>query len=299
MKSLILTLVLGFSAVVFAEGSASNSSQFQHQTAAGIFEITPELVYLSANIKSDSVKKAESDIAEGLVAEYGLSPMLSLGLAATLADDKLHSDNGAKDVKSSGLGDLDLFLNGRAPTASGSFRFGAHVFISPDSQKKVDTAGDLNAASGGETLTPFVGYEFTSDRMTYGARVKYDVYKTKAKFREEDTSPIATGKMKDGNELKTSVFAEADLNPVTLGASFSVVNEKKAVLELDPNPSFSSTAEYSPATSRWELNLYAAYTPETWVTILPTIGYADWTAVPKDIGSQNAYFVSVAARFAF
>jgi hypothetical protein len=257
------------------------------------------LFYENADYKDTGIKKTETNFAEGLVGEYGLSPMFSLGVALSVSNAKLHNHATSKDTKIAGFNDIDFYLNGRTPIASsGSFRFGAHFFVSPEPRKKIDSSGDWNAASGRETLTPFIGFEIGTGIVTYGARLKYDVYKTKANFNQE-IAPVSTGKIKDGGELKTSVFAEANLHPVIWGASLNLLNRKKSVIDLDPGPSLQTQVEASPAVSMLELDLYAAYAPKSWVTILPTIGYLDWTAVPNDIASKNGFFAALGARFEF
>jgi hypothetical protein len=292
-RILTVAAALLLSNMAFAEGSSDNGSQYQHQTASGLFELTPAVNYetTTKKFKNGGAKHDFTITNERLMGEYGIDDMFSVGLTLTNTDTQ-DKTSGSTTHKYQGLMDPDLFLNGRSEMGSGSLRFGTHLTISAGDMKTDTTGLKTNGYSGSTTLTPFVGYEMKADSMTYGARLVFDLYKTPGSWKMD---PNTKAKIRDGKQIVSSIFFEQDVNPVTWGVDVQLENHQKTYLDFDGGGSL----EALPAYNRMNFNVYAAYLATDSITILPTLSYINFSAGPKDVDSQTGFAGQIAGRFAF
>lgn len=295
-RILVIAAAALLSNLAFAEGGSDNGSQYQHQTASGLFELTPTVSYetTTKKFKNGAAKHDFPITNERLMGEYGIDEMFSVGL--TLTNSDIQDKTTGSTHKFQGLADPDLFLNGRSAMGSGSLRFGTHLTMALG-DSKLDSSGEKsNAYSGGYALTPFVGYELKDSSMTYGVRVLFDLLKGEGKWKNDGFAFMpASGKFKDGKQVISSIFFEQEINPVTWGVDVQLENHQKTYLDFDGGGSY----ETLPAYNRVNLNVYAAYMASDSITILPTLSYINFSAGPKDVDSQTGFGGQIAGRFAF
>jgi hypothetical protein len=299
LKTGIFAIAVMFSASAFgADSQVAEGSQFQHQTAASTFELTPQLEYDSITLKLKSTTLDKAEIVgpiSSVMGEYGLNDMFSVGLLlAYQSFDQKYSPSGlVQDVHQKGLKDPDLFLNGRVAAGPGSFRFGTHLSFSLE-DSKTDSSGDSNAATGGTALTPFVGYEAYFGPHTVGARMTYTVYKGDRKQSDSSSGTQVNSTISGGETLTTQVFYEYLMEQVTLGVAAELNNIKGAKITSN------GTSQDSSGSSGYSLAVYAPWQLAPNVTLLPRFNYGAFTAFDRtNIDSISAWGIQIGARFAF
>lgn len=292
MKKLLLMLMFA-PGLAFAAGG--NGSEFLWQSPAGKWEVTPFLTYRSQEVQ---LKGGLGDIKStgtrfGLIGEYGISEMLSTGLQVSTVSMKTENPAPAAATKSSGMEDVLLFLKGRIPVGMGSFRFGANLGFSAE-KRKVKAGGDSNAASGGMSLAPFVGYEIDMAPMTFGARISHQIFTGDRTETDESVTPATESKTTDGGDTEFALFYEHDMNPAKFGVALEITASGKE--EWKSNGVTTTNASGYTLTG---LRFYVPYTISEMATIIPTLKYAQFTAMPGGYDSAHILDIGVGARFSF
>lgn len=290
---ILLSVLFAASATALAEGN-TNGSEFQWQTPADKMELTPVFGFENSTLKKKpSGENKTSGTHERLKFEYGISEEYSTGLGLGMTSSETETTGSSTKTKVSGLEDLELFFHGR--TMAGALRYGLDVNFGLE-KLKIKSNNDRNASTGGLGLTPFIGYEMgLASGCTFGARIEYLIWAGKRKATQEGTTNTdidVTGP----NALMTSVFAEHDFSPVTLGAAFQIANLEKTKTKIGSNPENTDAAAHS----YWNLKVYApwAITPTIW--LLPELNYASYTVLDKTSeDSLNSLGFDIGARFQF
>ncbi len=301
MKSMGLRKSLTLISLMFSVSAfgAAEGSEFQHQAPVSTFELTPTLEYkaFTTKLKAVGFDKAEiSELSEGLMGEYGLNDMLSLGflLKHSSSDNKYSPSGATKDTSAKGLKDPDFFVNGQVAAGPGSFRFGTHLSFSME-DRKTDASEKSNMASGGALLTPFVGYETILGPHAVGARMAYTLYKGEQKRSDSSSGTKVDSTVKGGEVLTTALFYEYDSQPVTLGVSFELQNQRSTKTTKNGN-----TTDNNNPVSIYGLSVYAPVLVAPNITILPKVTYNAYGAYDStNIDSVTGWTVQVGARFAF
>jgi hypothetical protein len=296
-RSLFSMLVIGL-AFSTAQAAETNRSEFFYQPGAGQSDVSVHVGYRALTTKS---KTATADTkmtgwagrgvgnatteGMGVGYEYGLNDMLSLG--AELAFTSLEVDNGGTvKPKISGLADPMVFVHGTSGMDFGRLRYGANLGLGFQ-KHKIEANNDTTPATGGFSLTPYVGLDMDAGPGILGARLSY-------RFNMERTYD-ANGteqKVKDGNILGLAAFYEYMLSDMLLGAD---VNYRMVGEETTTTGAASTTAKsYSP----FGLDLYARIPVDESITIIPSLGY-DFSASGDDVDKYNDMVIQVAARFGF
>lgn len=176
MKHLLALLVLALTSPAFA--AESNGSQYQWQTPAGKWEVTPELSYGSSKTAfKPSGDDTSTGLQESVLGEYGINEMFSAGLKLTASSVTTTHTAPAKDTTQSGLHDLIAFFHGRSPIGEASLRYGVDVNFGLDKQELDATNTYVtNNSSGGMGAKPWVGYEMGKDNCLMGAQLSYKMY---------------------------------------------------------------------------------------------------------------------------
>lgn len=292
MKHILALLLTVSCSAAFA---ADNGSQYQWQTPADKWEVTPKI---SLGSQTSTATNNGGDTKTSLfgisvLGEYGISEMFSAGLKLSNVNNKEEMPNNGGSDKTTGLEDLGLFFHGRTAMGPGSFRFGADVGFSL-SKKEVKANGDETANSGGLTLAPFVGYEISSDKCTYGARLSYKMLMGDATSTNKGTTPATESKVSAGQSTALALFYEHDMAPVTLGAALEI--DSMAKIESKTGTTTTKTAGRTVT----GLKLYVPYTVNDMITILPEFRYAQHTAKEnRTIDSVSGWDLGVGARFQF
>lgn len=289
----VLLAVLPF--VASAAMAADNGSQYQWQTPADRFEVTPTLGYSYEKQKyKDGTNTETSGLYESVRGEYGISDMFSVGLLLKNVNMDV-KPSGEGKISQSGLVDPTLYLNGRTPLDGASLRFGLALDLGLG-KAKYDSSGTAqkNAMSGGLALTPYVGYETMVGQGYLGARLSYKVWLGDRKAEIEDSS--ADIKYKGGNVLTPALYYEAKMDTLTLGAAVELNYVQKSKYTNGNNPE----VELGNGRTTWDVALYAPYEITPDITLLPQFTYGQWSAYDTStIDNVNFWDVKVGARFGF
>jgi len=298
MTTRILTSLI-FAASCTAMAAESNGSQYQWQTPADKFELTPAIKYSTATLKNKGTPSTHDDFTgfgESLRGEYGISQQFSAGLLLenVSTKDKSSVPNSVSTTQS-GLMDPVAFFHGRSDAGGGSVRYGADLGFSLGKAKR-ESNGNSNNASGGISLAPFVGYEMNMGSATAGARLTYKLYTGDRSMTSETTTPATEAKISGPNVMTLGLFYEANMQPLTLGAALEVISTDKATIKITnvtPNTKTASATDLN-------IKIYAPYEITPTVTLLPVFDYTIRTAYDKSASEgRNGWDLGVGARFAF
>lgn len=277
--------ILVAAAVVMACGAAQaaeGSSEFFFQSAAGQSELTPRLGYKMSTIRSKGNTqdiKVNGLFNTGVAYEYGINEMMAVEAALNFAS--LETDTNPK-VKQSGLQDPTVKLKATSAMGTWNLRYGAELGLGLE-KSKIEASGNTNAASGGFSLTPYVGADANVGPGNLGGRLMY-AYKMDRK--EEDNGVEDT--IKDGNEIGLSAFYEYMITDMLLGGSLNY----RDIAESKNN---SGVAEVKH--SIMGVSLYSRIPMGTWA-LLPRLDY-DFSSTGDLYEKYNDINLSVAARFTF
>jgi hypothetical protein len=156
-----------------SNGGIPGGSQFFYQTAAGHQALTPVLDYQTWNIDATDDNQTLSGLLVNLGYEYGLNDMLSVG-ANIGYTNQTASETGLSNTTINGLQNIDLYVRGTLAAGVGSFKYGADLSISPG-DRTISSNGNLNAATGGHSITPYVGYQMMAGPGTVGAKLSTQI----------------------------------------------------------------------------------------------------------------------------
>jgi len=273
-------------APVQSERGSMKTSLFMYQTDSNVFQLTPSFDYSLVDIDFEPEGSSESKSTNfGLMAEYGLNEMLSVGVDLNSRNSKTKvSVPGftVPDATQSGLADPSFFLNGRMVAGPGVLRFGGNLNYSLGDSKA------NNNYSGGHSLNGFVGYEMTMDSAIYGARISYDL------FKGEQTSVDDQGnktKTEGGKSFAVAGFYETDIIPILIGG---------AVVVSAMDKSTSEGATVGASSTQMGLSVYGHYLVNPDLQILPNLAYTMPLAYDKAaIKSNHSLLAQVGARFSF
>ena len=283
MKMLALVLPFAMSTVALAEGSSSfgTTSQYMHQTDAGVFEVTPAfgMDWTTWKFKSPAsggtaAKDAkDSKNVLSVMGEYGITEMLSVGAKFAYENDNMTQDPNLTSRK--GMTDHHIFLNGRTGEGPGQFRFGGDLSFATG-KGNVDANGNGNLQSGGMALTPYVAYEMMLGNGLAGIRVAYDIVKTERTYNKDV-------KLTDGNSGKYALFYEMNMMPVVWGFDLALNTYAASKAKITGQ----STVGQNNAYSDFEVATYAAWEFSPGMTLLPKIGYGSSVAGPRYVEAAN------------
>lgn len=284
-----------------------SQSELMHQAEAGSFELTPLFGIANTHIEYKTnayVKSADqAGLFIGAQAEYGFSEALSLGLSLTYNDFRqtyAKKDNvSIDDAYRRGLSDPDVYLMGRTRAGDGWFRYGAHLTTTVEKSKW--DGKTANAASGGTTLAPFVGFETHAGPGIAGGKIAYDVYKSDRDYEDSSSNPTVTSKIKGGERLALTGFYEWTIAPIIdLGFSLQYLDWAQTKRETS-----GVTVTNDDRSSRLNLEVYAPLHLKNQITLVPFLGFGTFTKLPSQAGaiaevdSARVFQTGVFARFVF
>jgi hypothetical protein len=215
VRKIIISLILLLPIVSFAFGDLS---EYFHQTRAGKHELTPSLYMRSEETKFNNGGKDEistNTLAAGY--EYGWLEDVTVGaiLGFTINGDYEDTTTSTRgDI--SGLNNIETFVKARMPAGPGTLHYGAALSLSP-SDLEINAYGDVNAATGGHSVFPYVGYEQTSRNRTIGGKLAFEIGLTERTVDDDGTKREVTG----GESTVLSFFYEQKFSAdILLGAAF-------------------------------------------------------------------------------
>lgn len=193
----------------------------------GAQELTPGVNYETMTMDLGS-KNDISGFNLGVRYEYGLNEMISLGGKLSYASYTNKPETG-DSTSISGLEDIELDVKGMYGLTAGTLRYGATLAFSMG-ENKTNSDGDVSANSGGNTLTPYVGYEYASGPSMFGAKLSFDLLLGKRKLKDESTTPATSSDQEGGTNTSIDLFYEHTLSAeMLLGAAldYTMVSDDK------------------------------------------------------------------------
>ena len=306
-RSLLVLAVVG--AQAFAQDDqpvtsveAATGSEYLHQAPGGAFELSPGLMITTERLKGRGTvrNRTASQLMLMVEGEYGFNDMFSLGAnlgvgVGATSIDNCPSNTTCNDTRQSGMRDAMVTFNGRVPFGLSAFRFGLDLSQS-FGEAVIEKDGDSNLASGGTTLTPFVGFETTFGASLIGAKLGYDVYQSDRDYKNE--SPPATKfKVKDGQRLNAALFYEYTFPKiVSVGAALEYLD--RADSKTSGN---GTTSKNKDGASLTMLNVYVPLRFNPRVTLIPEIssGLSKYKTSNSSFKEHVVSQVAVNARFTF
>ncbi|MEK2645391.1 outer membrane beta-barrel protein [Bdellovibrio sp. BCCA] len=271
-------------AIVLASVSAhAADSEFFFQSKAGQSDLTPRIGYVSTKTKpkgGTTETKYSGLYKSGVSYEYGINEMFSI--EGSLLFSSYENDNTPK-TKVSGLEDPHVVLKGTSNMGSSNLRYGLDLGLSLQ-KAKIETNGDMSAATGGFSFTPYVGMDTEAAGGTIGGRLNYAVLLERTTEVEALNMDVKT---KDGNTLGLSAFYETTVTDVLFGGSLNYYNHA-ALNDEDGN-------ELIKSYNTLGLSLYSRIPFGTWA-LIPRLDY-DFSHSEAD--TYNVIALSAAARFTF
>lgn len=296
MKSLMTTIAaLGFACA--AHAATTIQSEFFYQADSDSNVLTPEVNYNSTSVKYKGLNKTE---ATGQVLdlsyERGLNEMYSVGAGVGYMTGK-QEQKGSNDQDTSGLKDLSLFARGRyAFVEDSSLHYGADVLLSTGDKETEDKASktEVNASTGGNSIRPYVGYQWLLGSHVLGTKLSTDFNLGKKSLKSKSvTGTTTTSKEEGGEETTLSVFYEIphEMGSVGFQAFYTGVANTKT-------DSTKNTDGYN------QMGL-GVYSPYHFSESAAVIGDLTWSQLASssiggvEVDSTSDINVSVAGRFMF
>jgi hypothetical protein len=308
-KQLLIGLVSLAGTSAFGADSGTNAgSEMLHQTAAGKWEVTPDIEYHNYTIKMNDQaangKLTGTGFTESVKGEYGINEMFSVGLKLAITNDswKLTDDTGTDYPKGSrkGLENPQIYFIGNLDLSGNKFKYGLNLDLSV-TKHKLDTTNfeDHNADTGGTGLTPWVGWEMNDGVGILGARLSYSFLLSDRKITITAAGGDTDATEKQGQLVSLTVFHEFSFNPMwSLGValSYNTINSTK---DTD-NTGKETTSDSGHA--GFNLAVYAPINVADNITLLPRITYGDSGMLligASDVKNFNNMSIGFGARFAF
>lgn len=287
-------LSLLFASTAFAQ--EGNGSQYQYQTPANQFDLTPGLEFGGVTTKNPASASyselKQTMVTESVMGEYGLNDMLSVGLI--LGASERENDYGTsliRNTHSVGFLDPNLFIKGRLPVGPGSLRFGTNLSLAFE-KFHVYSDSNTNVSSGGIHMIPFVGYEVEINRNIFGARFSYEFKLMNDKLVANDVG----GTRKGGENFQSALFYEYHLSRVIIGGAFELINHASERVDFDNGGS----QMWKESTSEFRVKAYVPVKLSPRVTILPSLFYGTYAAFDRaDTDSISEWNLNVPIRIIF
>lgn len=295
MKSLMTTIAaLGFACA--AHAATTIQSEFFYQADSDSNVLTPELNYSSTSLKYKGANKQETTgQVLDLSYERGLNEMYSVGAGVAYMNGK-QEKQGTNDLDMTGLRDLSLFARGRyAFVEDSSLHYGADVLLSTgDREYEYKTSKtEVNASSGGNSIRPYVGYQWLLGSHVLGTKLSTDFNLGKKSVKSKSVTETTTNKMEGGEETTLSVFYEIphEMGSVGFQAFYAGVANTKT----------DSTQNHD-GYNKMGLGVYSPYHFSESAAV---IGDLTWSQLASssiggaEVDSTSDINVSVAGRFMF
>jgi hypothetical protein len=286
--------------------SGSNGSEYMYQSGAGQFNVTPAVLFNAVAVKYNENNTGIKDFTGKLTSipvsvggEYGISQMLAIGLNLSYysSNSSFSCDSSVTNCPSSthsrGLQDPSIDLKLRNSVGVGTLRYGVDFGFSLEKAKS-DKDGNSNAASGGMTYSPFVGYELPLGPGFLGARATYSIFGDR-KLKDDNNTDDTT--VTGGNSLDVTAFYEANVGKITYGGALSYFSSGSS----DSKIGSASSVDQKNAVSGFRGHFYMPvhFTPT--ITLLPVAGLmvANYTSSGATADAAASVYLGVGGRFTF
>ncbi len=304
MTKQLLSAIATLGLVVSVSASAATKSEFFYQTDADKNQLTPVLVYNTANKTFESTGTDKTDTkATNLKVRYerGINEMLSAGALIPYVMKTDETDTGTTSKNEfKGMGDLTLFLKGNHAMAEGAtLWFGADLNLSPGDQKVTVKTGknEVNGYAGGHSLNPYVGYSMLMSSYLVGAKLSTELG-IGDRTRKVDSSGTETkSKLTGGHTTALTLFGEMPITGGTAGAKL-VYAGKNTTKDKDATGATTTTGGYTTI----GLGVYGNYDFSETAALVAGLDYtklAGDRAEDKKVDSTSDMSLSVGGRFTF
>jgi len=292
MKSLTTTIAaLGLTLAAHATTDIKSEYFYQADTDANI--LTPALNYNSNSYKMGSTKTDITGQNLNLAYERGLTEMYAVG--ANLGYTTSKQEQGTTDTDIKGLNDIQIFAKGRYAFVEGSsMHYGAELYFSPSEKQKDNTNAnnpEEDAMSGGNSLRPWVGYQWLMGAHVLGTKLSTDFLLGEKSVKTKGAA--AATKYKGGEETKLAVFYEIPHEMGTVGfeAFYTAMAETKT----------GSTVAYN-GYNMMGLGVYSPYRFSEAATVIGDLKWSQWATSSiggVDVDSSSVLSLNVSGRFMF
>ncbi len=243
------------------------STEFFHQAPSARIEVTPGISYFSGSGPTRSGGKASwSGLPLQVKLEYGFSPLFSVALNlkfASIAYETCAASGSCQNVKVSGFFDPNVDLKFRVPLEIGVLRYGGNIAYAVE-KRRTEISGDYNNATGGSSMTPYIGYEMPLSGGRLGVKLSYDLYMGDSP-REYGTSSFTVS---GGKALILTPFYELASGAFTYGGALSYKNVAEHI-----NTTNGQAASNNDAYTAIELQAYMPIRSSPSLTYLPIARY--------------------------
>lgn len=288
LKLKVLAMTLVTVAVGTASAAESAGSEFFFQAPANTSALTPHIGYQNFTFKTKGATQ-DSTLSGlyrlGASYEYGLNEMLALGADVSYTSEELDA-GGTTKPKVSGLQDPVVYLKGTTPMDMFRLRYGATLGLG-FSKSKVESNGDMNVASGGFGLTPYIGADMDLGPGILGARLSYAF-----NFERTNDSAGTEEKLSGGDVLSVAAFYEYMLSDMILGGDFEFRSVGEQTTKVN-GVETAKTKSFSPL----GIDLYARI-PVAGFDLIPALSY-DFSAGGDRFDKYNDMALTVAGRWLF
>jgi hypothetical protein len=293
MKSLTTTIAaLGLT--LAAHATTDIKSEYFYQAAPDANILTPGLNYNSNSYKTvGGTKKDTTGQNLNLAYERGLTEMYAVG--ANLGYTTSKQEQGTTDTDIKGLNDIQIFAKGRYSFVEGSsMNYGADLYFSPSERQYDGTNAnnpEMDAMSGGNTLRPWVGYQWLMGSHVLGAKLSTDFLLGEKSVKVKGAA--AATKIKGGEETKLAVFYEIphEMGAVGFEAFYMAMAETKQ-----------GSTEQNDGHNMMGLGVYSPYHFSEGATVIGDLKWSQWATSSVggvDVDSSSDLSLKVAGRFMF
>lgn len=287
LKLAAMTIV----ALAFGTAHAADSSggsEFFHQAAAGGSDVEAGLQYhlgstTRAKAATVDTKTTGLETIYGQY-QYGINEMFAIG--GRVGYKAIEAETGGTTVKTNGLEDIAVVLEGTNAMGAGNLKYGADLGLGL-SKRKVE-ADRADAGTGGLSLAPYVGWDMAAGPGWLGAALQY----TWRGERKSDVTAAGTtteATTKDGSSVGLSAFYEWMITDLTLGAALNYEMFSEATVTSG------GTDTKFKSHNTTGIDLYSVI-PMSGFSLLPGISYE---LSDSEQDKWNVLTLNVAGRFAF
>ncbi len=229
MKSVFTVAAILLAANVATAADNADISEFHQHAMAGQKQLTPSIMYNTSNQDATGGSIKTSGFDFGVEGEWGVGERLSAG--AEIGYLMGEAEQGSTKIDVAGLQDMTLFVRGsnEMGAAHGHLAYGLNLgFSLGDAEQKAN--GDLNAQTGGMSLSPYVGYEMPVGPGVLGGQVNY-TWRGERTTKDNTSTPATTSKTEDGHSTGLAAFYEYDWsaeNSVGVALTYGMTGNTKS-----------------------------------------------------------------------
>lgn len=287
----------------------AEDSYFQHQVASGSWDLQLGAYWKERKtqyVGNGHLLSKQKTSGEFLSGEYGFNDFLALGAGIGIESTRLRNSTPSENAEfmSKGATDPQFLLKGRIAMALGTL-YGGTTLTYPTQKHVIEASGNSNMASGGTSVTPYIGYEIARGDHTMGVRVAYQVWLGSRQIEDRSfglnsTTITVDEQVTGGNVLTASTFYEFAWQRLTMGLAALVEETAAKTTTYDATQSRDTSPDRDSPTGRIALQFYAPVELGLRFTLLPSIEVGRYHAIDtENVHSIHDFKGQVQARYTF